>query len=391
MAGYIFNLDNLSSLRQYCENGVYSTFITSPDGYWKKHHEGTFADYALMKNGDNVYFFINRKIYGIGELTNVSGECKFNNFPGSSNPENIGYGVVRNQLLWDEGEWTVKNGKQYTQRWICTFKPSPYIFINGVDMDDALESNPNKFKMLRAFWKLSFIRFDDDENQAFKDILLKKNYLALEDPQHGINIYEDRHEQVHASINNKIQNGNYLLDIDPILTSCSNGNILQHEMAIEAGILYQLAHNDDETKNVLGAWDYISHQVIASPFKPIDYMDKMDLFGYSYIKNYAPTKYNFLVGEIKKDGAITQDIEQILKYVDWVTNEYCYGDYGMINAILIAYTFNDDVLNYAKEVGNRMYTIGHRPAKSMKWNDLKLIKYKFNIDNHKITFQEISA
>jgi hypothetical protein len=30
-----------------------------------------------------------------------------------------------------------------------------------------------KFK--RAFWKLSFIKFSDEENQAFKNILLRRN------------------------------------------------------------------------------------------------------------------------------------------------------------------------------------------------------------------------
>ena len=36
-------------------------------------------------------------------------------------------------------------------------------------MDDVLASNPSQFRMLRAFWKLSFIKIDDDENQALID------------------------------------------------------------------------------------------------------------------------------------------------------------------------------------------------------------------------------
>ena len=39
-------------------------------------------------------------------------------------------------------------------------------------MDEVLSSAPEKFKILRVFWKLSFIKFSDTENQAFKDIIL---------------------------------------------------------------------------------------------------------------------------------------------------------------------------------------------------------------------------
>ena len=60
-------------------------------------------------------------------------------------------------------------------------------------------------------------------------------------------------------------------------------------MAIEAGLIHQLSINDPHTCDLFGEWDYLSHQVIASPFKPIDYMDKMDLFYVIWMCNF----YNF--------------------------------------------------------------------------------------------------
>ncbi|WP_400246667.1 hypothetical protein AB3U99_07445 [Niallia sp. JL1B1071] len=42
-------------------------------------------------------------------------------------------------------------------------------------MDDVLASNPDKFRILRAFWKVSFIKIDDEENKALRDIILKRN------------------------------------------------------------------------------------------------------------------------------------------------------------------------------------------------------------------------
>ena len=87
MAGYIFSLDSIESLSLYIENGVYATKLTPPKGYWKAHHEATFADYVTMKEGDNIYFFIDRKIYGIGVLIDLQGNCKYSNFPQACIPK----------------------------------------------------------------------------------------------------------------------------------------------------------------------------------------------------------------------------------------------------------------------------------------------------------------
>jgi len=383
MAGYLFGLDSIESLRAYVRNGVYSTKLAAPRGRWGAPQEGTIADYVTMKAGDNVYFFIKRRIYGIGELIDVEGDCKFCNFPGASSPKPFEYADVKEQLLWDEGEYSKD------QRWVCIFKPAPYFFIGGVDMDDVLSSNPAAFKMLRAFWKLSFVKFDDEENQAFRDVLLKFNQGALGAPVPGANIFEDVHENAHANIAGKVSSGEYGLDLGTVLDSCADGDYIRHEMAIEAGLLGQLATEDEATTEVFGSWDYLSHQVIASPFKPIDYMDKMDVFGYSYVLGFSPTKSKFLVVEIKKGSGGQDDIEQLLKYVDWVRDEYCFGDYSMIEAFLVAYDFDQEVVDHKNTVAVRRYTIGRRPAKSLEWTQLGLVKYVFDRSCHMLRFHVV--
>ena len=372
MAGYIFSLDNLDSLYLYTKSGVYATKMSAPSDLWKVHHEGTFADYSTMQEGDNIYFFIKRKIYGIGKLVSLDGDCKFFNFPGAGEPQQIGYQDIKDKLLWDEGEISVN------QRCICLFKPDPHFFKVGIDMDDVLSSNPSAFKMLRAFWKVSFIKFDDEENQAFRDIVLKRNQNALVVSGGSEEVFP--FEPVHDQILSRLSSGDYGLrsGISSILTSCAEGNYLRHEMAVEVGILHQLSTKNPDTCAVFGDWDYLSHQVIASPFKPIDYMDKMDLFGYAYVSGFKPTKSRFLVGEIKKDAARVEDVDQLLKYVDWVRDEYCFGDYSMINAFLVAYEFDQSTVQHARRVGVRRYVAGVRPAQSLEWSNLKLVKYSFN-------------
>ena len=67
MAGYIMTISNLESLESCVRTGTYSTILSDPqNNNWGIHHEGTFADYYSMKEGDHIYFFNNRKIYGIG-------------------------------------------------------------------------------------------------------------------------------------------------------------------------------------------------------------------------------------------------------------------------------------------------------------------------------------
>ena len=133
----------------------------------------------------------------------------------------------------------------------------------------------------------------------------------------------------------------------------------------------------------------MSHQVVASPFKPVDYMDKMDLFGYAYVPTFKPTKSRFLVCEIKRDNSRLEDINQLLRYVDWVKDEYCYGDYSMIRAFFVAHEFDQNAVEHAQTVGTRRYTVGVRPAQSLEWRDVTLVQYGFSLASNRIDFTVI--
>jgi hypothetical protein len=383
MAGYIFGLDSLDSLRLYTRNGAYATKLSAPTTVWLGHHEGTFADYASMKAGDNIYFFIQRKIYGIGRLVNVGSDCKYFNFPGASLPQTFADGSVTSEILWDEGAVSVN------QRCVCFFDPDPHFFVAGVDMDDVLSSNPDAFKMLRVFWKLSFIKFDDEENQGFRDILLKRNQVVLVDSPTDRGVFEFRPDRQgvidRLSPQHKFDHG-----VTNILSACADGDRLRHEMAIEAGIIHQLSVRNNHTSDIFGEWDYVSHQVVASPFKPVDYMDKMDLFGYAYVPGFRPTRSRFLVCEIKRDAARADDIDQLMKYVDWVKDEYCHGDYSMIKAFFVAHDFAEGVVEHKRTIGVRKYTIGVRPARSLEWNAVQLLRYAFNDSSKRIVFTVVT-
>lgn len=375
MAGYIFSLNNNQALENLIQNGVYSTNLSHPkNNKWKIHHEGTITDFISMKAGDNVYFFIERKIYGIGELININFDCKFLNYPNADIPNIQNFDSIKLNLLLNQNETNLQN------RFICTFKPSPSFFNNGIDMDDVLSSNPNSFRMLRAFWKLSFIKIDDEENKALKDIILKRNeqYIIGVDGKFPFSNY------LHKEMSSKITI-DYALNSKNILIYSSDIDKIKHEMAIEAHIVDIIAN---DSNSIFGPWDYVSHQVIASPFKPIDYMDKMDVFGYRFIPGFS-TISKYLLVEIKKDNASKDAIDQIMKYVDWINQEYTFGDYSMIYAFLIAYDFSREVIDYRNEICKRNFTKGRRPTIPDIWENVKLIKYRYNPSTLTLDFSEV--
>ena len=371
MAGYIMTLDSYEALLQCVKTGIYSTKMSQPKGSWLTHHEGTFADYLSMKPGDNIYFFIKRKIYGIGVLTNAGPDCKYLSYMDSLEPKTVQEDKFK--VCEPMFEYITPDNRCF-----CTFKPHPYFFTVGVDMDEALNSNPSKFRMLRAMWKVSFIKIDDEENKALFDIILKRNEQNLLCQQNILEFSDSELKKIEHK-----KSTEYRLNAYKLLLSAANADKIKHEMAIEAALCETLIKDNDTP---MGKWDYISHQVVASPFKPIDYMDKMDIFGYRYIPGYS-TISKYLVIEIKRDAAGIDVIGQIMKYVDWINSEYAHGDYSMIEAYVVAADFPQEVIDERDKVCKRTYLSGLRPAVSNEWTNVKLLKYSY--ENSKLIFNEV--
>ena len=174
MAGYIFSLgkNNTNEILKKCiYNGYYSTNmkeITSDSRNFIPF-EGTFADYCSMKPGDNIYFFTNRKLYGIGELISIGNDCKFVNYPTASIPLQEDYNKIYKEMILNDNPSNVNN------RWICIYKPSAPFYCTPVDMDDVLSYKPDTFKTLRTFWKKSFTKINDEENNSLKEFILLRN------------------------------------------------------------------------------------------------------------------------------------------------------------------------------------------------------------------------
>lgn len=374
MAGYIFSLgkNNAQEILKNCiYNGCYSTNmspITEASRNFKPF-EATFADYCSMKPGDNIYFFTDRKLYGIGELISIGNDCKFVNYPTASIPIQENYNKIYKEMILNDNPSNVNN------RWICIFKPSPAFYCTPVDMDDVLSYKPDTFKTLRTFWKKSFTKINDEENNSLKEFILLRN-------QNNPNAYAYS-ENFQNKNKDKFQNKNYLLSYEPILDfATTQDNKIKHEMALESAIVLELSNNEN---SVFGNWDYISHQVEASPFKPIDYMDKIDVFGYRFLPN-TKIVCKYLIIENKNEEATIEVAEQISKYVDWVVKNYAYGNYEMVEAYIVAPSFSNDLLINGKSIVERKYIISSHPVENKMWNDLNFVSY--NCLNQKLTLKK---
>lgn len=381
MAGYVFLMGVGGTIAQCVEKGVYSTVIKPPHGSWAMAYEATFADYISMKAGDNVYFFQGRKIYGVGAMVNVGPDCKYKNYPQASVPHPYDYMDVRACMLHDNGLESV------SMRWLCTFQPSPAFFTDGIDMDDILSSSPESYRMLRAMQQVSFIKLDDEENRALRDHIIFRNRAKLVNRVAHYPYSDATHTSISANVTPA-----HLLTSSDIMDHCVDaGGILRHEMALECGLVDALAHRKPECA-IIGDWDYISHQVIASPFKPLIYVDKMDVFGYRYIHDLPDgyiTLSDFLIIELKRGEAGRDSVEQVMKYVEWVRQEYAFGDYSRIKAFIVASSFTQDAIDSIGEIAVRFSTYGSHPSITERWNDVMLLQYRYDSTMKKLQLTEV--
>ena len=132
---------------------------------------------------------------------------------------------------------------------------------------------------------------------------------------------------------------------------------------------------------IFGKWDYICNLYPASPVKPRDYMDEMDIFGYSLApapNSIPPYVRTFKVIEVKSEGqAYTPSnvVDQVMKYVNWISSTRAGGDYGLVEAYIVASDFDNELVDYAKQQAIRPYVIPKRPYATKEWSNLKLVKY----------------
>lgn len=388
MAGYIFSVAKslLSTVKEEnIKKGYFTPFtpeVTEEEMLPEKSRKrksinkvlaATFADFITMKTGDNVYFLSDRKIYGVGTLKNVGDDCKYDNYLDAS------------KLLpnCDQKGIAYLTTKDSRARWVFFFEPGKHFMSKGVDMDDVLRYKPSAFKMLRAFEGLSFIKIDDEENRALKEYLYIVNESEICDGSDCLEFDNTLHFNLEQR-----QLSEYKMNINKVLENEENKKYVISEMFIEAALLQYL---QVKKQSVFGEWDYLTHQLIASPFKPLQFIDKMDVYGYRFSECY-PDKpklvSKYILVELKEGKINKAALEQTMQYVDWICKEYAAGDYSRIEAYVVGDSSVRNVEDLKEKYCQRDYIIETHPVKTNSWNNLRLVKYLINTQ---VDFKEMKS
>lgn len=317
---------------------------------------GTLADYLGMKAGDDIFFFTNRRIYGIGRLIAIDGcECRFRIHP-------------KNQMAEAD---LVESKDPAIHQFTCTFVPSPFFFKEGADMDEVLMFSPEKIKSLRFFSGKSFMKLDDVESEAIKNVIARKNekFLDTYDERFHFEYSDETHKKILESL--RTYKSAYVLSVFDFMKKNRKGWVTS-EYYIEGAIMDLLRNHESRE---IGKWDFIGRQYPASPPKPSEYEEAMDLFGYRYVPGFPNAISKYLVIELKVGTIIKDDVQQTMKYVDWISREYTKGDYSMIEAYTIGFDKDTDIETEIEDIVERNYIIESRPVENRKWQNLRILSY----------------
>jgi len=387
MSGFIFSVTK-DSWDSFCNenlaNGYFTPYaipVTEDDMSARKRKSrnkvlaATFGDFISMRPGDNIYFLSNRKIYGIGKAVQIGPDCKYDNYSNAS-------ALLPDCRITPTNYLTTPDTRA---RWVFLFQPAPFFFKKGVDMDDVLRYRPQAFKVLRAFEGLSFIKIDDEENRALREFISLVNEFSYDDINENTFTFTNG---VHTRLSAENLTA-FTMDINKALSDAENSEYVLSEMLIEGALLQGLSTG---TATVMGQWDHLTHQLIASPFKPLQYIDKIDIFGYRFSQHYEDepkliTKY--LLVEMKKDAINRAALEQTMQYVDWICNEYASGDYSKIEAFVVGERAVRNIGNAIADICQRSYIAETHPAKPEKWNNLKVVQY--SIEDGSVNFEMLET
>ena len=380
MPGYLINLGALEGrLDLYIQSGIYGTRIGRTGWYPATLY--TLADYLSMRTGELIFFFQKRMIYGLGSTVSIDIDaptrpmaCNYaRSYLPTENPSP--------PFLWDGDD-------DPSIRWRVLFRPSPAFFKIGVDMDEVLQADSaGVARSLRVFSNRSFLKLEDDESHLIATAILRRNQ------QPGASTFADHTNVVHSNLSQHPSLSGFQPDIDELVAQDLHGSQIRHEPTLQAWLVDALNQQRPETTAIFGDWNYVSNLYPASPLKPREYMDEIDIFGYVLSYPQAPIPpyvVRFKIIEVKigpQSIAPSNVIDQVMKYVDWVSNTRAGGDYSLVDAYVVAADFTDELVQYAAANGTRSYVIPRRPYETNIWTNLSLVTYQASVDHPAVHLQ----
>lgn len=318
--GYHICLVGESNFDVCIQRGVYGGIESYGSTKSEQLNSEVISSFAGIKVGDFLFFYVkNKGLYGLWKVTSDS---FYDTTPIWGNP---------NQL--------------YPYR-VC-FEPTIRKFTVPIAMADILDLRDRgriwAFD-LGSITRKSHHPITTSEGKELIRLLLRNNPIFLE-PDVIANPYlPSKKEPL------------------PINLECDKSGRMKYEGYLNAWFMRCLARG--ELKELIGDYrDYLN-------YVPTSFNKVMDIFlTHATIVDSVDILHKFTCIELKTGNVSEDDLNQIVKYENWITRRLGDGDPEMVQSVLVGFGFGERLLEY------------RRKRRDIEEKMVRLMKYK--VDSHK--------
>lgn len=279
-----------------------------------------------IKPGDLIFFYVKKRgIYGLWEVT--------------SQP------FYDKKKIWKSDIYPFR---------FC-FKPALRKFTNPVALSDILDLR-DKGKIwsfnLGSPIKKNQYTITTEEGKEIIRLLLRSNPVFAP-PEELKEPYEPK-------------SGENI----PLSLECDNEGRIKYEGLLNAWFMKSFA--DGKLKTLVGDYkDFLN-------YVPTSFNTVMDLF-LTHVTSVGSDEilHNFTCIELKKDTVTEENLEQLIRYENWLVRKMAGGDAQMVQSILVGFHFDEEVLKYRDK------------RKSIEEKTVRLVKYRVNKSKNDISLDEI--
>jgi EVE domain len=326
--GYHIFLAGENNFGVCLKRGIYGGIEFQGSAKSEQTNSEVISGFAGIKIGDFVFFYVkNRGIYGLWRITTDS--------------------FYDTTPIWDDPD------QLYPFR-VC-FEPTIRRFSAPIAMADILDLK-DRGKIwtfdLGTVTKKSHNPITTDEGKELIRLLLRNNPIFAE-PDSIPDPY--------------LPTERVLL---PLSLECGKNGRLRYEGYLNAWFMRAFASG--KLKELIGDYrDYLN-------YVPTSFNKVMDIFlTHVTTIDSVDILHKFTCMELKSDKISENDLNQIIKYENWIVGKLADGDFEMVQSILIGFGFDEKVLEY------------WRKRKAIEEKTVRLIKYRVNSQRNDLILEEI--
>jgi hypothetical protein len=156
----------------------------------------------------------------------------------------------------------------------------------------------------------------------------------------------------------------------PLNFDCGKNGRLRYEGYLNAWFMKALA--EGKLKELIGDYrDFLN-------YVPTSFNKVMDLF-LTHVTTIDSINilHKFSCIELKTGAILEKDLNQIVKYENWLVRKLADGDSEMVQSILVGFNFDEKVLDY------------RRKRRMIEEKTVRLIKYKVNPQGNDLILEEV--